>query len=149
VVVITGSEGNDLAVCEMLREEMHHERIIAIPGNARLEDRMIGLGVQIVDARRVVASTIENLILRPEAYHSLVETFENFVVEDITIIRESVEGKRVMDIPLHKDAMIMLVARGEEKFVPHGNTYLRMGDILTLFGTGSAIEEIRKIISRN
>jgi Trk K+ transport system NAD-binding subunit len=70
-------------------------------------------------------------------------------VEDVTVISSKVEGKRVMDIPLPKDAMIMLLIRGNEKYVPHGNTYLKLGDVITIFGTGTAIEEIRNIISRN
>ncbi len=89
------------------------------------------------------------MILRPGTYRSLIETFENFSVEDITVLNSEVEGKRVMDIPLHKDSMIMLVTRGNEKYVPHGETYLKGGDVITVFGTGSAIEEIRNIISRN
>jgi Kef-type K+ transport system membrane component KefB len=149
VVVITGSQDKDFEICKMLRKDLHQEKIIAIPGNSRLEDQMRRLGVQILDARRVLASTIENLILRPGAYHSLIETFENFSVEDITVIEGLVEGKRVMDIPLHKDAMIMLLTRNNEKFVPHGDTYLKAGDIITLFGTATAIEEIRLLISRS
>ena len=34
--------------------------------------RCAQLGVNILDARRVLASTIENLILRPGTYHSLI-----------------------------------------------------------------------------
>jgi Kef-type K+ transport system membrane component KefB/Trk K+ transport system NAD-binding subunit len=149
VVVITASEEGDLEICRMLRREMHHERIISIPGNSDIEEKMLRLGVHILDARRVLASTIENLILRPGAYQSLIETFENFTVEDITVISSEIVGKRVMDIPLPKDAMIMLVMRDNEKFVPHGNTYLRSGDVITIFGTGSAIDDIRKLILQN
>jgi Kef-type K+ transport system membrane component KefB len=149
IVVITGSIENDMRICSMLREELHHERIISIPGNSKIEKQMRGLGVQILDARRIVASAIENLILRPSAYNSLVETYENFTVEDIVLLDHDIEGKRIKDIPFHRDAMIMLVTRGTEKFVPHGDTYIKAGDVMTLFGTGSAIEEIRKIISRN
>ena len=149
IVVLTGSEEKDLLICEMLRKELYHERIISVPGDSRIEDKMLRLGVNILDARRVLASTIENLILRPSSYRTLVETFENFSVEDIIVLNNEIEGKKVMDIPLHKDAMIMLLTSGNEKFVPHGDTYLKAGDVITLFGTASAIEEIRKIISRN
>lgn len=149
VVVITGSMENDILICEMLRKELQHERIISIPGNSQIEKQMRGLGVQILDARRVVASTIENIILSPGASNSLIGTFENFTVEDVVMLNYDLEGKCLKDLPLHKDAMIMLVTRGGEKFVPHGDTYLKAGDVFTLFGTGSAIEQIRKIISRN
>jgi Kef-type K+ transport system membrane component KefB len=146
VVVLTANQQRDLEICEMLRKEHHHERIISIPGNSRIEEQMLRLGVEILDARRLLASTIENLILRPGTYHSLVETFENFSVEDITVVGKNIVGRKVMDIPIHKDAMIMLITRGNDKFVPHGGTYLKAGDVMTIFGTGSAIDEIRKII---
>jgi Kef-type K+ transport system membrane component KefB len=149
VVVLTGSVDKDIMICEMLRKELQHERIISIPGNSNIEEQMLRLGVQILDARRVLASTIENLILRPGTYHSLIETFENFSVEDISVLNSEIEGKRVMDLPLHKDAMIMLLTRGNEKFVPHGDTYIKAGDLITLFGTGTAIEEIRRFISHS
>ena len=149
VVVLTNSEQRDLEICELLRREFYHERIISVPGNSKIERNMHSLGVQLLDARRVLASTIENMILRPSTYRSLIETFESFSVEDITVLNSEVEGKRVMDIPLHKDSMIMLVTRGNEKYVPHGETYLRAGDVITVFGTGSAIEEIRNFISRS
>jgi Kef-type K+ transport system membrane component KefB len=149
VVVLTNSEQRDLEICELLRKEFYHERIISVPGNSKIEHNMHSLGVQLLDARRVLASTIENMILRPGTYRTLIETFESFSVEDITVLNSEVEGKRVMDIPLHKDSMIMLVTRGNEKYVPHGETYLKGGDVITVFGTGSAIEEIRDIISRN
>jgi Trk K+ transport system NAD-binding subunit len=149
VVVITGSRDGDLRICEMLRKELHHERIISIPGNSQIEAQMRHLGVEILDARRVIASTIENRILSPGVYHSLIETFENFAVEDVVVLNYTIEGKSIKDIPLHKDAMIMLVTRGNEKFVPHGDTYIKAGDVLTLFGTGSAIDDIRKLILQN
>jgi Trk K+ transport system NAD-binding subunit len=149
VVVLTNSAQRDMEICEILRKEFNHERIISVPGNSTIEHHMLNLGVQLLDARRVLASTIENMILSPSTYHSLVETFENFSVEDITVINENVVGKRIMDIPLHKDSMIMLVTKDNEKYVPHGETYLRAGDVITVFGTGTAIQEIRNIISRN
>jgi Kef-type K+ transport system membrane component KefB/Trk K+ transport system NAD-binding subunit len=149
VVVITANEAMDLRICEMLRKELHHERIISIPGNSQIEARMLRLGVHILDARRVVASTIENLILQPGTGNSLIESYENFSVEDVLVLNHDIEGKRIMDIPLPKDAMIMLLNRGTDKFVPHGDTYMKTGDVITIFGTGSAIDDIRSFISRN
>jgi Trk K+ transport system NAD-binding subunit len=149
VVVITADKEKDLQICEMLRNELNHERIIAIPANSKIEEQMLHLGVHILDARRAIASTIENLILRPGSSNSLIESYENYSVEDVLVLNNGLDGQKIMGIPLPKDAMIMLLTRGSEKFVPHGDTYLKPGDIMTIFGTGSAIEEIRKLISRN
>ena len=45
------------------------------------------------------------------------------------------------EIPFHKDGSLMLVKRGNEMHIPHGDTHLRTGDIVTVFGTDSAIED--------
>jgi Trk K+ transport system NAD-binding subunit len=146
VVVITGSDDVNLQVCEVVRKELQHEKIISIPANSGMEEQMKFLGVEILDARRVLASTIENLILRPGTYHSLTQTYENFSVEDVTVLSANANGKKVMELPMHKDGMLMLLTRGNDKYVPHGDTYLKSGDILTVFGTGTAIQEIREIL---
>jgi Kef-type K+ transport system membrane component KefB/Trk K+ transport system NAD-binding subunit len=146
VVVLTGDNGTNLKICELIRKEFQHERIISIPANTRMEAQMKSLGVEILDARRILASAIENLILRPGTYQSLIQTYEHYSVEDITVLNAEVEGKKVMELPIHKDGMLMLLTRGSDKSVPHGDTYLKSGDILTVFGTGTAIRQIREIL---
>jgi Trk K+ transport system NAD-binding subunit len=146
VVVLTGNDEANLEICGMIRKELHHERIISVPGSTKMEDQLHLLGVEILDATRVVASTIENLILRPGTYHSLIQTYENYTVEDITVINSSIDGKTVMELPLHHDCMLMLLARGNEKQVPHGSTYIKQGDVLTVFGTSDAISELGDLL---
>jgi Trk K+ transport system NAD-binding subunit len=148
VVVMTGDDEKNLKICEMLRQELHHERIISRPGGLKIENHLRQLGVEILDARRVLASTIENLILRPTTYHALVESFENYVVEDIIVTNPEIDGKAVKDIPFEKDAMLILLTRGSEKNIPHGDSYLRRGDVITVFGTDSAIQAIHRIVRK-
>jgi Trk K+ transport system NAD-binding subunit len=148
VVVITGADDLNLKVCEVVRKELQHEKIISIPSNSGMEEQMKFLGVEILDARRLVASTIENMILRPGTYHSLTQTYEHFSVEDVTVLNSKADGKKVMDLPIHKDSMLMLLTRGNDKSIPHGDTYLKSGDVITVFGTGTAIQEIREILEQ-
>jgi Trk K+ transport system NAD-binding subunit len=147
-VVYTGDYDTNLEICNMLRRDLLHERIISRPGSSTVESHLSLLGVEILDARRVLASTIENLILRPTTYHALVESFENYIVEDITVTNPEIDGKAVKDIPFEKDAMLILLTRGSEKDIPHGNSYLRTGDMITVFGTDSAIQAIRRRVKK-
>lgn len=144
VVVYTGSDEKNVEICSLLRKDLLHERIISRPGNSKVDNHLRQLGVETLDARRVLATTIENLILRPGAYHALIESFENYTVEDIEITNPDIDGKSIREVPLDKEAMLILVARGNAKDIPHGDTYLRTGDVITVFGTGSAISSIRK-----
>lgn len=91
-----------------------------------------------------MATTIENLILRPTTYHALVETFENFSVEEIPVINPELDGHQIREIAFHKDAILIMVKRGTTLFIPHGETFLKTGDILNILGTDSALENTRE-----
>jgi trk system potassium uptake protein TrkA len=146
VVVMTGDDEKNMKICSMLREELQHEKIISKPSNVKFEQLLRKLNVEILDSRRVLAATVENLILRPTTYHTLVDTFENYSVEEITVTGVFVNGRAIKDLPFHHDSMLMLLRRENEVHIPHGNTIIKIGDVITVFGISSAIDDIRKMM---
>jgi len=144
VVVECGSDKTNMAVSKLLRKEFLHEKVITRSGSLKVELQLKHIGVEAVDARRVMATTIENLIVRPTTYHDLVESFENFSLDEIIVGKKEMDGRQVKTIPFHKDAILMIIKRGNESYIPHGETYLRKGDILHVFGTATALEDTRK-----
>ncbi len=146
VVVATGSGELDILICHMLRKELNHERIISMANERGVEQQLSRLGVETIDARRVMATTIETMIVRPTTYHALIETYENFSVEEIPVRSKNIDGHKVREIAFHKDAILIMVKRGDNLFIPHGETYLKTGDILNIFGTDSALEHTREIL---
>ncbi len=143
VVVETGSKELNIHICEMLRKELHKGKIISMANERGIEQQLKNLGVEAVDVRRVLATTIETLIVSPTTYHTLIETFENFRMEEILITNPDIDGHYVREIAFHKDAILIMVKRGTNLFIPHGETYLKTGDILNIFGTDSALESTR------
>lgn len=144
VVIETGSDKTNMVISKLLRKEFRHERIITRSGSLKIEQELKRQGVEAVDTRRVMATTIENLIVRPTTYHDLVESFENFSLDEIPVTAKEIDGRQVKTIPFHKDAILMIIKRGNESYIPHGETYLRAGDILHVFGTDTALEDTRK-----
>ncbi len=144
VVVDTGSEELNISVCEMLRREFNHEKIISMSNKKEFERKLKNFNVETIDVRRVMATTIENLIVRPTTYHALVETFENFSVEEITVLNTRLDGHQIREIAFHKDTILIMVKRGTSLFIPHGETYLKTGDIINILGTDSALENTRE-----
>ncbi len=144
VVVDTASDERNYKICELLRKDIGHERIISRAAHLSLDRAMKRLEVETVDAVKVIATTIENLIIRPTTYHTLVETFENFSVEEIQIRNKDVDGLQVKEVPFQNNAILMMVKRGNESYIPHGETFFRVGDIVHIFGTDSALEDARR-----
>ncbi len=140
VIVETGSPETNHEICRILREELLHDNIITRSSTSVIEQRLKNMGIKIIDVTAVLATTFENLILRPTTYHALLESFENFMVEEILITRKEIDGAQVKEIPFHKDAILIMVKRGNAFFIPHGETYLRRGDILQVFGTNTALQ---------
>ncbi len=144
VVILTGSDQDNIRISCLLSEEFGHEKIISRAGTSKIELELLRLGVDIIDAPRVIATTIENLILRPVTYQALVETFESFTVEEIPVANKSINGLQVKEIPFHADGFLMLIRRGKEMNVPHGDTNLRLGDNVIVFGTTRAVQDFRE-----
>jgi Trk K+ transport system NAD-binding subunit len=72
-----------------------------------------------------------------------VESFENLSIEEILIVNKNIDGSQIKEIPFHKDAILMMVRRKNNFIIPHGENYLRTGDILLLFGTQTAFEDTK------
>ena len=147
VVVECGSDEINSIVSKLLRKEFLHEKIITRSGSLKVEAKLKQHGVEAVDSRRVMATTIENLIVRPATYHDLVESFENFSLDEIQVSNSEMDGRQVKTIPFHNDAILMIIKRGNDSYIPHGETYLRKGDILHVFGTDTALEDTRKKVT--
>jgi len=147
VVIETGNDELNLNISQMLRSEFQHENIISRISKFSLDYKFKQMGIETIDETQILATAIENLIIRPTTYHALVETFENFSVEEIFIKNNAIDGKQVKEIPFNKNAILMMLKRENSFLIPHGDTFLRTGDLLMVFGTQTAFDETRRTIS--
>ncbi len=146
VILECGNDQMNLKIAHMLREQFLHENIIARTKLKTIENKLNLMNVDTADERRVMATTLENLILRPSTYHDLVESFDNYIVEEIQITNSDIDGKQIKELPFHYNAILMMIKSGAELKIPHGDTYLRKGDVLHVFGTTIALEETHKLV---
>ncbi len=144
VVIETGDDEQNLKISKLLRNEYQHEKIISRISRFSLEQKYKSLGVETIDVTQILATAIENLIVRPTTYHALVESFENFSVDEIAITNKDIDGLQLKEVLFHQDAILMMVKRGDNFYIPHGETYFRLGDVLHVFGTDTAMEDTKR-----
>ncbi len=144
VVVLSDSDEENIQISRMLRNEFQHERMISRSGTSKVWQALRDLDVETFDATRVIANTIENLIVRPTTYHTMVESYENFHIEEVNMTNKNFDGLQIKEIPFHGDGTIMMVKRGDNMYIPHGETYLRLGDVINVFGTATALDDFRE-----
>ncbi len=143
VVVLTGDREKNAAIARRVRERLQHERVITIPPPEEVQP-LKALDVHAVDLDQLIAASIENLVLRPSTYSALVESFEAFTVEELTVTNQSVDGRKVKELPFHKDGSLILLRRKGDMQIPHGDTYLTLGDVVTVIGNEQALEDFRQ-----
>ena len=130
----------------MLKEHFRHENIIVRTRSRSIRHELNSMNIKTVDERNVMAQTLESLILSPQTYHSLAVSFENYIIDVIEVNNDAVTGKQINELPLHYNAILMMIKSGDELKIPHGDTYLKKGDILHVFGTPSALLETHRLV---
>ena len=144
VVIETGNDEQNLRISKLLRNEYQHEKIISRISRFSLEQKYKSMGIETIDVTQILATAVENLIVRPTTYHALVESFENFSVDEIAITNKNMDGLQLKEVHFHQDAILMMVKRGDNFYIPHGETYFRLGDVLHVFGTDTAMEDTKR-----
>lgn len=143
IVIETGDDEQNLEISKVLRNEFQHNNIISRISHFPLMQNFKRLGVETIDVTQILATAIENLIIRPTTYHALVESFENFRVEEVVISNINIDGLQLKEVSFHRDAVLMMVKRDDNFLIPHGDTYFKRGDTLLVFGTQTAFEDTR------
>ena len=142
VVVDTRDDSQNLKIVGFLKNELAHDKIITRSEKMPFAEKYTHLGVESIDHHRIFATAIENYILRPSTYHDLVETFENYTVEEIAVTNKHIDGMQVKEVPFHSGALLIMIKRDKTFFIPHGESYFKMGDVLHVFGTPTALGNV-------
>ena len=101
---------------------------------------------QLVNMDDTLASHVENLILRPDSYQAFSENFGMYRIEEIIMGNDDNVNKRVRDLAFPPSGSLIMLRRNKQIFIPHGETHLLAGDIITVIGNTTALEEFRSIL---
>jgi CIC family chloride channel protein len=68
---------------------------------------------------------------------------------DIPLVAESsMVGKAIAEIKLPHEVVLVSIRRGRELVIPHGDTFLQPGDIITALCQRGCVEEIKQILNQ-
>ena len=148
VVVLTESKNLNLELTRYLKNNLNHSKIITRKQSASHDLVNSGSNIKLIDTNEMLANHVEDMIVRPDSVSSLSVSFDNYRVEEILITRKAIHRKLVKDIAFPLTGSLVIHRRGKEIFIPHGNTHLLMGDVITVIGNSSALMEFRKIFEQ-
>ncbi len=148
VVVLTESKYLNLELTRYIKNQLNHSRIITRKYSTSQDMIDPQSETRLVDKNLILANHVEDMILRPDSLASLSVSFDVYRIEEIQISRKEIHRKQVKELAFPPSGSLVMQRRGGEIFIPHGNTHLLLGDIITVIGNSVALAEFRKILEK-
>jgi len=147
-VAVTSDDETNILSC-LLAKHLRIQKTIALVNRVNYLPLMPVIGIDsTVNVRLSTANAILRLVRRGEilsvaSFHGIeAEAFEFEVKKPIKIV-----GKPFKKLGLPEGSLIAAIVRGEEVFVPYGNSTIEAGDKVIIFALPEAIPSIEKRFS--
>ena len=135
-IALTGSDEQNLQSCLCVKRQFGVTRVIARDNNPKNTEKFTDAGVIPLNLNHSIAVAVENLVLRP----SLVQLFdretdrEGLFVFEVLVKNPEYFNVRVKHVRELRNALILVVKKGDEIRIPHGDTVLRKDDSVVACG---------------
>ncbi|GAB4429779.1 MAG: monovalent cation:proton antiporter family protein [Anaerolineae bacterium] len=131
----------NLAACRLAVEQFEIPLVIAQTSDSGVAGELAKLGVRVVQPQLATVHSLEGALHFPAAFDMLTNHADGVEVREVELRTEQIVGKRLRDIRLPGDALVLGMRRNGEVLVPHGNTELLRGDLLMLVGHVDTLQD--------
>lgn len=145
-VATTLNDKDNLLACQLARSRFGVPEVVSLMSDPENAAAFQEAGIRFMNPVSATVDALDNLLRRPNLFAVLQDLTDRRVVEQ-TVNPGPALGRRIEELRLPGDTLVMLVRRGNQVIIPHGNTKLEAGDLVTLIGTGEAIEFSRRVIA--
>jgi Kef-type K+ transport system membrane component KefB len=125
------------------------DHILSFVSEPRRVPDFRGLGVQTLTPS-LHRSSLLALMARNSALFSLITSTENERdLREFVVYNPDLHGKRLMDLNIHANVLVLAIRREDEVIIPHGTTKLALGDHLTMLGDLDGLERVGEWLDRS
>jgi trk system potassium uptake protein TrkA len=142
-VATTHEDELNLVACQLARIEFETKRVISRVNDPKNVEIFQVLGIEAVSSTRLISELIENEFSIGELIHltSLRGGRANIVEVRIPEGDSTPRPRRLDEIPLPEDSIVVVVFRGDQTVIPRGGTEIMPGDeVIVLTGADSGDE---------
>jgi NhaP-type Na+/H+ or K+/H+ antiporter len=145
VVATTRSDKDNLLACQIARTRYGREHVVSRVTDPESLPSFEELGIRVMNPAAATATILSNLVRRPSIFGLLTGSAANDAdVTEVVVASEAVAGKALKDLKIPGDSLVMLIRREGRRMIPHGDSLLAPGDVLTIVGTDGSIERARE-----
>jgi trk system potassium uptake protein TrkA len=149
IVAMEQSDEDNLRICRMARDIYGVENVIAWVKDPAQNGRFRKLGVRLVNPAYSTMLMMVSMVLSPGVYSITPDVDETQEVREIKLQNSDLVGRRLADLGLSGNVMVLMIERGGDVLTPDRETLLRANDTLTLVGAGSDVDKAARLFVRN
>ncbi|CAD5271545.1 Potassium transporter TrkA [Imperialibacter sp. EC-SDR9] len=141
-IVTLLSDEENYRICEIVYEEIGTKQVV-VRLNERVNlDKFVHLGVKVIDPSTAMVSLLDHFVRSPQATSLLLGMEQGQDTRDIVIRNPDLHGLPLRSLRLPPEVIILSMRRAGQMIISHGYTRLRVGDIVTMVGSNSSLDEI-------
>jgi NhaP-type Na+/H+ or K+/H+ antiporter len=145
VVATTRSDKDNLLACQIARTRYGREHVVSRVTDPESLPSFEELGIRVMNQAAATATILSNLVRRPSIFGLLTGSAANDAdITEVVVASDAVAGKALKDLKIPGDSLVMLIRREGRRMIPHGDSLLAPGDVLTIVGTNGATERARE-----
>jgi Trk K+ transport system NAD-binding subunit len=146
-IALNSSDDKNLDACRVARAHGIEHILSFVTEPIRVPD-FRGLGVQTLTPS-LHRSSMLALMARNSAIFSLMTSTEDQRdLREFIIFNSSLHGKRLIDLNLPPEVLVLAIRRDDELMIPHGTTKLATGDHLTILGNLDSLPALEDLLER-
>ncbi|HPI77159.1 MAG TPA: monovalent cation:proton antiporter family protein, partial [bacterium] len=144
-VAVTNDDKINLNACIFVRDSFGIVELAARVGNPANTHLFIEQKIRPMNTTLASAVALENIIYRPNVFSVLSHEETGTEVIEVNVRNPLVAGKRLMDITIPGNGLILIIERNGVSSIPHGKTILEQNDTVTIFLNSETILEIARL----
>jgi len=143
---LTSNSEETLEVCQIGKSKYGIPLIVSQIADIELIPELKRMGIKVVQPELATAMALEGAIRYPTAFDVLVHQTEDIDVREVTVRNTQCIERRLGEIRLPGDTLILSLQRENTVMIPNAETILQSGDRLGLIGSPESIEEASSIL---
>ena len=142
-IILMLSDDDNYKLAELIYENIGTKDVIVRLNKRANFEKFHKLGALIIEPATAIVSLLDHFVRSPNATSLLLGMDDGQDSMDIEIRNKDIHGICLRELRLPADVLVLSVKRKGQMIVSHGYTRLRLGDVITVIGSGHHLEELK------
>lgn len=146
-VALTGRDEDNLIGCELAKKQFGIKRTLSRSNDPKNAALMKKLGIDItLNSTKIIADMIDHEIDSAPVQMMASISNSNAIISEYDIPADwSSSGKKIMELEMPENCVLVYIIRGEELLIPRGSSVIEAGDRVLALTVGNASKKLKKL----